>query len=141
GEATASAWLDRERRSSAVPVGGLAKTEWSGRQKMRPVSPDDVTLPRSFPDPPGDPAIDLVVVGESSAEGVPYNEWLSIGRLVAWKLEDALPGRHVRLQTLAISGDTLELQHRKLASLTRRPDLMIVYCGHNEFGSRPTARA
>ncbi len=33
-------------------------------------------------------------------------------------------------------GDTLEGQHRKLGELTRRPDLLIVYCGHNEFDSR-----
>jgi lysophospholipase L1-like esterase len=135
-EATASAWLDRARRSSAVPVGGLAKSEWSERQKMQPVSPDDVALPRSFPDAPGDPAIDLVVVGESSAEGVPYNEWLSIGRLVAWKLEGVIPGRPVRLETLAFSGETLELQHQRMARLARRPDLFILYCGHNEFSSR-----
>ena len=33
-------------------------------------------------------------------------------------------------------GYTLEAQHRKLAALDRRPDLLIAYCGHNEFASR-----
>ena len=37
---------------------------------------------------------------------------------------------------IARSGDTLEWQHRELASLRRRPDLLIIYCGHNEFTSR-----
>jgi lysophospholipase L1-like esterase len=136
-EAIASAWLHRARQSTVLPVGGLGQSWQEFRQKMSPpVSPADIPLPESFPDPPGDPEIDLVVVGESSAEGVPYNEWLSIGQLVAWKLREAIPGRRVRVQVLAFSGETLELQHQRLASLTRRPDLMIVYCGHNEFSSR-----
>ena len=63
-----------------------------------PVYLADVALPTRFPDPPGDAVIDLVVVGESSAEGVPYNPWVSIGRLVAWKLGEAIPGRSVRVQ-------------------------------------------
>ncbi len=91
---------------------------------------------RRFADPPGDSDIDLVVVGESSAKGIPYQAWLSIGRLVAWKLQEAIPGAFVRVQILANSGDTLELQHQRLARLDRRPDLLIVYSGHNEFGSR-----
>src|SRR5262249_33828996 len=127
----------RARRSTVVPVGGLGRGAQVDRQTMwPPMSLADAALPESFPDPPGDAEIDLVVVGESSAEGVPYNEWVSIGRLVAWQLEEAIPGRRVRPRVLANSGDTLELQHQRLASLTRRPDLMIVYCGHNEFGSR-----
>lgn len=135
-EAAAAAWLAGASRSSAVPVGGLRGAQVDRQRMWPPVSLADVAMPESFPDPPGDPEIDFLVVGESSAEGVPYNEWVSIGRLVAWKLEEAIPGRRVRLRVLANSGDTLELQHHRLASLTRRPDLMLVYCGHNEFGSR-----
>jgi lysophospholipase L1-like esterase len=136
-ESIGAAWLHHARRTTIVPVGGLGPSLRVDRQVMwPPLSLADVPLRESFPDPPVEAEIDLVVVGESSAEGVPYNGWVSIGRLVSWKLEEALPGRRVRLETLAISGDTLELQHERMARLTRRPDLLIVYCGHNEFASR-----
>src|SRR5262249_14303527 len=136
-ESIGAAWLHHAGRTTVVPVGGLAPSLRVDRQRMwPPLSLADVPLPESFPDPPVEAEIALVVVGASSADGVPYNGWVSIGRLVAWKLEEALPGRRARLQTQAISGDTLELQHERLARLTRRPDLMIVYCGHNEFASR-----
>jgi lysophospholipase L1-like esterase len=136
-ESVAAVRLHRARHSTVVPVGGLNRSMRVDRQRMwPPVSLEDVELPTRFADPPGDAVIDLVVVGESSAEGIPYQAWLSIGQLVAWKLGEAIPGRHVRLQIVATSGDTLELQHQRLARLERRPDLLIVYCGHNEFGSR-----
>jgi hypothetical protein len=47
-------------------------------------------LTTGFPDPPGDRTVDVVVLGESSAVGAPYQDWLSVGKIVAWKLGDAL---------------------------------------------------
>jgi hypothetical protein len=35
--------------------------------------------------------VDILVVGESSASGVPYDEWFSVADIVAWKLQDAFP--------------------------------------------------
>ncbi len=97
----------------------------------------DISLRTDFPDPPGDRTIEIAVLGGSSAEGVPYNFWVSIGEIVAWQLREVFPGRPVGLQVLATSGDSLASQHRRLADfLARRPDLMIVYSGHNEFSSR-----
>ncbi len=96
----------------------------------------ELNLPSDFADPPGDPDIDLVVLGESSAQGVPFQQWVSIGHLVAWKMEEALRGRKVRVRIVARSGDTLERQHQALADTDRRPDVLILYCGHNEFQSR-----
>ena len=101
-----------------------------------PLSLDEVKLPERFPNPPGDPEADLVVVGESSAEGVPYNQWLSIGRIVAWQLWEEITPRRFQVHVLASAGETLELQHQRLKTLNRRPDLLIVYCGHNEFSAR-----
>ena len=67
---------------------------------------------------------------------MPYNRWVSIGKIVAWKLREAIPGRPIRLNVIARAGDTLEMQHKLLSNLQRRPDLLIIYCGHNEFYSR-----
>ncbi len=93
----------------------------------------DVSLPTEFDDPPGDRDIDLVVLGESSAEGVPFNEWLSIANILAWKLTEAIPGRTIRQNVLALSGDTLKGQHKRLGILTRRPEILVVYSGNSEF--------
>ena len=135
-EAVCGVWLHRLHNSRVMPIGGLSRSSGPKADLWPPVTGKDFPLPEIFSDPPGDREIDLVVVGESSAEGVPYNQWLSIGALVAWKLQEAIPARPVRLQVLATSGDTLELQHERLLRLSHRPELMIVYCGHNEFSSR-----
>lgn len=135
-EAVSAVWIARAGRP-VVPAGGLRQSMLVDRQTLwPPVTMSDVSLPDTFDDPPGDPTLDLVVVGESSALGVPYQKWLSIGQIVAWQLELAVPERPARVQMVATSGDILELQHQRLAKLRRRPDLMIVYCGHNEFASR-----
>ena len=57
------------------------------------------------------------MVGESSAAGAPFEKWLSVGEIVAWKLGEAMPGRRFRAVVLAHPGDTLEIQYRKLAEL------------------------
>ena len=135
-ESACGIWLHHLRESRVMPIGGLSRSQGTDKGLWPPVSLKEVALPLKFSDSPGDREIDLVVVGESSAEGVPYNQWISIGSLVAWQLEKSIPGRSVRLQVVAFSGDTLELQHERLLHLRHRPDLMIVYCGHNEFSAR-----
>src|SRR5262245_33743961 len=74
--------------------------------------------------------VSIVTIGESSARGFPYHPWLSVGQIVAWQLEDALPGRRVDADVRAEVGKDLEMMHQGLAKLTRRPDVLIVYCGH-----------
>ena len=46
------------------------------------------------------------------------------------------PARPIHLNVIARAGDTLEMQHKILSNLRRRPDLLIIYSGHNEFYSR-----
>ncbi len=46
------------------------------------------------------------------------------------------PSRRFECEILAWLGDSLEMQHRKLATLKRRPDAVIIYSGHNEFAAR-----
>ena len=75
----------------------------------------------------------IVVIGGSSALGVPYEDWLSVGAIVGRELERAIPSRRFRVEVLAEKGATLEAMQLKLAGLTRRPDALIVYSGHNEF--------
>ncbi len=78
----------------------------------------------------------IAVIGGSSARGVPYDSWLSVGEIVARELQKVFPAQHFRVDVLAENGATLEAMHQKLASLNRRPDVLIVYSGHNEFLAR-----
>ena len=90
-------------------------------------------LPERFAEPESANELTLAVLGESSAFGTPFERWFSIGKIVAWQLELAVPGRKVRVEMLARRADTLADQYRRLARLSKRPDALIVYCGHNEF--------
>jgi lysophospholipase L1-like esterase len=121
---------------------GLAFAEaiaatWRAPDRYVPSQPSsEPELPTYFSEPDGGSEVTLVIVGESSAAGVPYESWLSVGRIVAWKLGEAIPQRRFQALVLAKPSDTLELQYRKLAGLRHRPGAVIVYCGHNEFSSR-----
>jgi Phosphoinositide phospholipase C, Ca2+-dependent len=115
----------------------LAETTAAVRRTMEsraalPAQPDP-TLSDHHAAPVRDARVTLVVLGESSAVGMPYNDWLSIGSIVAWQLERAIPNKTFAVEMLAQPGDTFAGQYRKLAGLGRRPDALIVYCGHNEF--------
>ena len=54
--------------------------------------------------------------------GEPYRPWISPGQIVAWRLAEAIPARRFECEILAWLGDSLEMQHRKLAALKRRPE-------------------
>src|SRR5581483_4873114 len=102
-------------------------------QQASATEPD---LPTHFDDSNGNGETCLVVLGESSAEGLPFDNWMSLGKIVAWKLQEAIPGRRFHAEVLAHRGDTLEMQCARLAGLRHRPDAVIVYAGHNEFSAR-----
>ena len=77
-----------------------------------------------------------MVAGGSSALGVPYDDWLSVGTIVCRELQKAIPTHRFRVEVLAEKGATLEAMHRKLARLTERPDVLVIFSGHNEFLGR-----
>jgi hypothetical protein len=129
----------RQNQSSRMPILPGAtdpRVSREGPMGRLPPTGEKVGLREHFPDETGDGAIDIVVLGESSAEGVPFQRWLSIGALVKWQLEKSIANPDVRLAILAQAGDTLEKQHEAVAGLRRRPEIVIIYCGHNEFSSR-----
>lgn len=84
--------------------------------------------------PPG--SLRVLVLGESSAMGTPFDPKLSVGQIVAWGLGRVLPGRSVDAEILAYGGAPLEGMHLLLAKLKRRPDVVLIYSGHNEFQAR-----
>lgn len=80
----------------------------------------------------------MLVIGESSGRGEPYQPWLSVGQIAGWKLESVFPGRKVDVDVWAYGGAILRKMHNLLAGLTYRPDALMVYVGHNEFQGRYT---
>jgi len=80
--------------------------------------------------------VDILVIGESSAQGVPYEKWLSVADIVAWKLGVAFPHRVFEVENQAAPGLSLQAMHTKLGGIKRCPELVILYAGHNEFQSR-----
>ncbi len=78
----------------------------------------------------------IAILGGSSAVGEPYRPWLGVAQIVAWKLQQFLPGRRVVCEIVAFLGDSLDKQHLKLAAIERKPDAVIIYSGHNEFAAR-----
>ena len=92
-------------------------------------------LPTRFVASPSD-ELHITVIGGSSARGQPYQKWLSIGAIVAWKLQSELPGRRVVADVLAREGATLEEMHQKLPRIPHRPDVLILFAGHNEYQAR-----
>jgi tetratricopeptide (TPR) repeat protein len=110
-ELTAKAWLAWEHRMPHLPT-----------TFAQPATPDD--------------PLSLVVIGGSSALGYPYNPTVSVGQIVAWQIEEAIPGRRVLLDIRANLGKNLEEMHTGLVDLKHKPDALIIYSGHNEFLSR-----
>jgi hypothetical protein len=107
-----------------MELGSAAQLHWARRLPAFP------TRLRS------EPGLYIVVVGESSARGDPYQPWVSIGQIVAWQLERVFPGRPIEVDIRAEGGLVLEQALLPLVKLARRPDAIIVFAGHNEFQTR-----
>jgi lysophospholipase L1-like esterase len=135
-EAACAVWKKRYQGRSALPLGGLRQTaNLAGQVRLSPLPAVD-QLPGEFPDSRDDRQIDILVIGESSAEGVPFERWVSIGAMIKWKLQEILPARPISLEILGRSRETLESQLAAVRWVKRRPEIVIIYCGHNEFSSR-----
>ena len=135
-EVVCGLWQERQHSRTAMPIGGLGR-ELGQADELRFRAPiADMPLRTDFPDPPGDREIDVVILGESSRRGSSLQQLDLARALLDWKLLKAIPGRPIRTRVFARSGSTLEWQHRDLPKLLNRPDILIVYCGHNEFSAR-----
>jgi hypothetical protein len=93
-------------------------------------------LPHKFPEAKAPGEIHVVVIGESSAMGHPYDPNFSVGQIVAWQLERVFPRRQVTLDLRVWGGIALEQAIQGLRDLNRRPDVLLVFAGHNEFQAR-----
>src|SRR5262249_54459173 len=84
--ATSAPWRARTPRDIPVPPGALYRDSQPRPEPPMPESASASDGPTEFPDADHGPEIDIAVLGESSAEGVPYNRWISIGSILQWQL-------------------------------------------------------
>jgi hypothetical protein len=80
--------------------------------------------------------VKILVIGESSAAGEPYEPWISVGQIVGWKLETVFPGRTFAVDVRARGGFCLEQALLPLNGLDYKPDVILLFSGHNEFHAR-----
>jgi lysophospholipase L1-like esterase len=138
-EAGSSVWQQRYHSRTALPVGGVRGAQSAKAVFHLAELPTVDQLPSAFRDARDGTQIDILVLGESSAEGVPLSQWVSIGSMIRWKLSEVFPERPVSVEVRAMSRQTLEKQQEALEWVQRRPEILIIYCGHNEFSSRLAA--
>jgi hypothetical protein len=126
-----------------LELGSAAWYRWLHRTPTAPakaagpnVSPGLPTAFQPAPDGAVSQPLRFLVIGESSGRGEPYHPWLSVGQIAAWQLERVFPGRKIEVEIWATGGAILETMHQKLATLTYRPDALIVFSGHNEYYGR-----
>jgi tetratricopeptide (TPR) repeat protein len=141
GEAMIAVVWAHRGPASVVLEGAFDWGKWN-RPYSLPDTTEEVVLPTEFTELKGHDDLEIVVLGESSALGAPYNLYsISPLELVKWRLEQENLAKVIRVKVLAFQGHTLEKQHKELAGLKRKPDVLLVYCGHNEFTARlPDAR-
>jgi tetratricopeptide (TPR) repeat protein len=94
-------------------------------------NPDRLALPANLPLPPPN-ELHVAFVGESTMAGFPYRKF-GIPKVVGWQLEQMYPNRKVVLDDLSAVGLNLRTALKRLNTLTVRPQLLLLYSGHNEF--------
>jgi lysophospholipase L1-like esterase len=116
----------------------ILRLQWNP-QFRRPQPPQPQ---RDFPAEKAPGTYRIFVVGESSAEGVPYGASLAFSSWLAHRLEAEAPEARWEVVNAALAG----AQSWSVLSIVRdiarhQPDLLVVYLGHNEIGTRFSARA
>ena len=100
---------------------------------LRPADAEKVSAPDLFPDADDDEPARYRGRRRVERRGRALQP-LDFGRqMLAWQLRRSFRNAKSALQVLASSGQTLEEQQRLLAWLKRRPEILIIYCGHNEI--------
>jgi tetratricopeptide (TPR) repeat protein len=76
--------------------------------------------------------VHVAFVGESTMAGFPYLKF-GIPKVVGWELEQMYPNRKIVLDDVSAVGLNLRTALARLAKLPVRPQLLLLYSGHNEF--------
>ena len=135
-EAGSAITLRRRSRLADLPSRFANGTSRTVKHDWSVTVPPATPLPEAAAKPAANREVSIVVVGESSARGEPYHPWVSVGQIVAWQLQRVFPETRFHVDVLAEGGLCLEQSVLLLYELNRRPDLVVVFSGHNEFQAR-----
>jgi len=92
---------------------------------------------REFPVHKAPGTFRIFVIGESSAEGVPYGTDLAFSTWLERRLQAQAPQRHWEVVNAAVAGAQSWSMLTVVRDVARyEPDLLVVYLGHNEVGTR-----
>jgi tetratricopeptide (TPR) repeat protein len=94
-------------------------------------NPNRLSFPTSLPEPPPG-ELHVAFVGESTMAGFPYMKF-GIPKVVGWQLAQMYPDRKIVLDDLSAVGLNLHTALARLDRLEVRPQLLLLYSGHNEF--------
>ena len=103
-------WLHRRPQlPTALADAQAAHGDHDPGPEAEPGKPPD--LPHEFPTRLADGVADarnrslkILVIGESSGRGEPYHPWVSVGQIVAWRLDHVFPGRIIDVDIWATGG-------------------------------------
>lgn len=100
--------------------------------RPRTVSVNPLSLPQQLPD--SQPAqLNLAAIGGSTMLGFPYHPKVSLVQVAAQYVRGSESDIQVQVENLAEVGINFRMAAERLHQLQSRPDLLIVYTGHNEF--------
>ena len=135
------AWLPRRVPSDSSPLWikwWVATTLFIGLSEigirvLEPPSHTAVRLPEhwSSNNPPGQ-EFRIAAIGGSTMLGFPYEPKIDIPNVCRAHLERVYPGRAFIADNVALGGINLRTAIEQLQSLENKPDLILVYTGHNE---------
>ncbi|HOI28557.1 MAG TPA: GDSL-type esterase/lipase family protein [Melioribacteraceae bacterium] len=76
----------------------------------------------------------VFVLGESSAAGYPYMPMGSFSRYIRKRLEQNYPGRNIEVVNIGLTAiNSYTLKDFVPDVLDQKPDLVLIYTGHNEY--------
>ena len=92
----------------------------------------EVLLPENYPDL-NTSDFHLAAIGASSMVGFPYQPKVGIPQFLADLLRAELPEKVITETNLAEPGINLRRAIERMRELSSKPDVLLVYSGHNEF--------
>lgn len=89
-------------------------------------------ITRELPQAPGSD-VRIAAIGGSTMLGFPYEPEWGIANVAVCQLQQMYPEQSFVLENLARTGMNLEQAVGEIRQLKYRPDILLVYSGHNEF--------
>lgn len=114
--------------AAAVLLTALEGCAWLIVHQRQPAN----LLPASLPEA-RDNVFRIAAVGGSTMRGFPYAPESGIAQVAVSQLQHVFPEQAFELQNLAVTGVNLQQAIQKIHDLNARPNVLIVYSGHNQF--------